>query len=224
MGSKKKAKPKAPKRRVVDIDDDDDELDDDDSDVIFAVEEPPGNILTRLLFRPWLLLILACAGLYWFGGSQLLRFLPDLTRRPEYRASVANVRINNPPEYVPSDFVQDAFDRAGIVGEISLLDSNIVERVAAAFRAHPWVQDVVSVRREVATGIVAELKYRKPVAMVKVGEGLLPIDMTGVLLPADDFLPEDAKRYPLIENVKTIPHGAPGTGWGDPTIAGAAKL
>ena len=118
MASKKKAKPKAPKRPVVDIDDD--ELDDDESDVIFAVDEPSGNILTRLLFRPWLLVILAGAGLYWFGGSQLLRFLPDLTRRPEYRASVANVRINDPPEYVPPKFLQDVFDRAGFVGEISL--------------------------------------------------------------------------------------------------------
>lgn len=219
MGAKKKSKPRKP---VVDLDDDED--DDDDSDVIPVEDDPPGNFLTRLLFRPWVLLILAGAASIWFGGPQLKRLLPDLGRRPEYRASVANIRINTPPEYVPTDLTQDAFEKAGLTGDLSLLDRDIVERIAQAFRAHPWVQDVVSVRKEVPTGIIAELRYRKPVAMVKMEEGFLPIDSTGVLLPVDDFLPEDAKRYPLIENVSSKPGGAPGTSWGDRTIIGAARL
>lgn len=217
MGARKKTKPRTARRPAVDLEDDDD-----DSDVTLVVDEP-GNFLTRAFFRPTVLLVLAGIAMIWFGGKTMFGLLPDLSRRPEYCATAASVRVNEPPVYIPANFVADAFEKASLSGELSLLDADVVERVAQALRAHPWVQEVVRIRKQAPEGLIAELRYRKPAAMVVLDDRIFPIDTTGVLLPADDFIPEDAKQYPLVENVRTKP-SAPGTSWGDPKVAGAAKL
>jgi len=197
--------------------------DDDDSDVI-PVVEPSGNFLTRLIFRPLPLLMLAIAAAAFVAGPQLARLVPDLSTRPEYHASAAQFRVTEPPAWVPETLVAQALERARIPQDVSLLDEDLVEKIAAAFRAHPWVEEVVGVRKGSSAGIEVELHYRKPVAMVRTAAGLFPVDAGGVLLPAADFSPGDVRRYPLIDNVRTIPRGGEGAAWGDPLVASAARL
>jgi hypothetical protein len=66
--------------------------------------------------------------------------------------------------------------------------------------------------------------YRQPVAMVEVPGGLYPVDASGVLLPSDDFSPADARAYPRVAGVESTPLGMAGAAWGDPVVAGAAKI
>ena len=72
--------------------------------------------------------------------------------------------------------------------------------------------------------IEMKLTYRRPVAMVAVYGGLLPIDAEGVLLPTEDFTPEAAKNYPRVTGVTSSPLGPLGTRWGDLQVEAAAKL
>jgi hypothetical protein len=60
-------------------------------------------------------------------------------------------------------------------------------------------------------------------------DGLLPVDINGVLLPTEDFSPLEAGRYPRLTGVGTLPFetgpvGPPGERWGDIRVAGAAEI
>jgi hypothetical protein len=149
--------------------------------------------------------------------------LPDLNGRDEYRFRTASIRITPPPAWIPGDFIGQAMKRGGLPDEVSLLDAELTAQVAAAFAAHPWVAEVVSVRKSSA-GLDVELRYRKPAALVQVKAGLYPIDANGVLLPPEDFAAGDVSQYPVIQNVQSVPTGPAGGDWGDEAISGAARL
>lgn len=190
-------------------------------------EKPPEPTFwdgVRAQFRPRLLVGLAalvCATVF---GRQWIRNLPDLSQRAEYRITAADVQVSAPPRWVPENFVPQALETAGLPREMSLLDESLVKDVAGAFRNHPWVSEVVRVKKSAADGVVVELKYRQPVAMVEVPEGFYPIDAKGILLPPADLSAADARRFPLIQNVMSRPAGPAGANWGDPSVLGAARL
>jgi hypothetical protein len=54
--------------------------------------------------------------------------------------------------------------------------------------------------------------------------GLLPVDTSGVLLPPGDFSAEQARDYLRISLPDAAPAGPVGTPWGDPRVAGAARI
>ena len=61
--------------------------------------------------------------------------------------------------------------------------------------------------------------------MVEVSGGLLPVDGDGVLLPSDDFSPAEARKYPRLAEVKTVPIGPQGHSLGRcPRDRRSAKL
>jgi hypothetical protein len=60
--------------------------------------------------------------------------------------------------------------------------------------------------------------------MVEVHDGLLPVDAGGVLLPPEDFTPEQALGYPRISGLAGSPLGPIGTRWGNSIVEAAAKL
>ncbi|MGH7201295.1 MAG: cell division protein FtsQ/DivIB, partial [Planctomycetaceae bacterium] len=129
-----------------------------------------------------------------------------------------------PPHWVPPDFVEQVVKRSQLPETVCLLDDGVLEHIAAALAAHPWVERVRCVRKSAGEGIVVELDYRRPVAMVNVKQGVYPVDARGILLPPGDFSPADVSRYPAVLNVASVPQGAPGTEWGDATVTGAARL
>src|SRR3990172_7815392 len=113
----KKSSTRNRKRLRRDLDDDDD----DDSDVVLVVE-PSGNWLTRLLFRPRRLMLLALVLSAVYGAPRLSRLLPDLQRRAEYRVPASRIAISELPRWVPSDLTSQVMARAGLSDELSLLD------------------------------------------------------------------------------------------------------
>ena len=183
-----------------------------------------GSLLMRLMFRPRMLLSLAVAITFTAAFPYCLRQLPNLSERTEYRLQTADIVINQPPRYVPADLVQQVIELAELPDELSLLDDGLVARVASSFGRHPWVAEVIEVKKTHPARLTVTLRYRCPVAMVKVQQGVYPVDVEGRLLPPADFSVAETARYPLILNVKSTPLGPAGEMWGDDTVVAAARL
>ena len=180
--------------------------------------------VTQFLFRPPVLIVIACAVASTFVVPLVRESLPDLKERPEYVVRMCDVEIPTPPSWVPRNFVEQVVERAGLPETACILDPELTHNVAEAFRLHPWTADVISVRKRYPAGMTVDLTYRVPVAVVRVKRGMYPVDGHGVLLPPDDFSAAIAQKYPLIENASSTPQGAAGTEWGDPAVHGAARL
>lgn len=164
------------------------------------------------------------AGMLFFGPLAV-SLIPDLSHRSEYRVSAEQITLTQGPEWVPADLVQQVFDNGGFIDhELSLHESTLSERIAAAFHTHPWIEKVVSVRKTWPAQVQVNVLYRRPVALIRTTDGLYPIDRNGVLLPAADFSPEDLNRYPVIEGISSSPAGRLGEVWGDSLVTEAAQL
>lgn len=164
-------------------------------------------------------------------GSLLFRATvrDNLEATGRYRLLEENVAVTSPPEWVRSDVVADAFARGGLT-EMSLLDERLTEDVAHAFALCPWVREVVSVRKLPAGKVQVDVEYREPSAMVEVTladgtGGLIFVDGEGIILPTEDFRPEDASKYLRITaGPARVPTAQPGTRWGDDVIERSAAL
>ena len=152
----------------------------------------------------------------------------EITDRPEYRLEAENIEITPPPPWIRAEKLKAEVVRDGHLGGRSILDRQLTIDVAEAFTRHGWVKAVTRVTKRPPARVAVEIVYRKPVAMVEVvidGQpGLLPVDGEGVLLPPEDFAPEQARAFPRISVAGATPTGAVGTPWGDRRIAGAARI
>ncbi len=175
------------------------------------------------MFRPRLLLVLSIAVTTTVFGTRIRNWLPDLSQRDEYRVRTAEITITRRPHWIPHDLVAQVIERSKLPAEMSLLDDSLTQKVAEAFRRHPWVT-AVRVRKSVPGRVEVELTYRQPVAMVQVKSGLYPVDAEGVLLPPGDFAAAEVRQYPVIVNIQSTPQGPAGTEWGDVAVVGAARL
>jgi hypothetical protein len=107
------------------------------------------------------------------------------------------------------------------------LEDGLSEKLAKAFVADPWVESVVRVELRFPSGADVTLIYRRPIAVVEVAQGLLPIDPNGVLLRTDYFIhiaPEKKNDYLRISSIRSTPLGGVGTAWGDPLVHASAQL
>ena len=68
------------------------------------------------------------------------------------------------------------------------MDDDLVERIAKAFARHPWVARVLAVTKRHPASVKVELAYRKPVCMVVVPGGLVPVDDGGSSCPRGEQL------------------------------------
>jgi hypothetical protein len=150
--------------------------------------------------------------------------LPDLSQRDEYRLRRDQVHITQPPHWVPHNLVEQVWQQGGFADELPLLDDKLAHDIAEAFALNPWVAEVMSVTKSFPPSVQVKLKYRRPVAMVQVKEGMYPVDALGVLLPPAEFSISDTKQYPLIVNVHSTPQGPAGSSWGDKVVLDAAQL
>lgn len=147
-----------------------------------------------------------------------------------YRLEQSAVEINTPPEYIKTDIVSEVFHTHQLE-RISLLDKMATARIGEAFKTHPWVQQVLRVEK-LASGVKVQVRYRQPVAMVRVtsehpdvqGDGLFPIDSEGVFLPVHDFQSVDYKQFLQIEVEGAYYPRVDGTPYGDDRVIAAAKL
>lgn len=152
----------------------------------------------------------------------------EISSRPEYVLQPEGVEITSPPDWVRADVRAEVIRDGGLAG-LSILDRQLTVKVAQAFSAHSWVENVsrVSKKKDRQARVIVELNYRKPVAMVEVvmdnQPGLLPIDAAGVLLPPEDFR-EQWRDYLRIAVPQAAPVGLVGTPWGQAYVHEAARI
>lgn len=183
-----------------------------------------GRVVLKILFRPKRLLLLALIPVMGVVAPIAWRNRPELDANPVYRLKARDIHITPPPRPVPANLVERAVGAAGLDDELSVLDRELLPRLAKAFRGEPWVKKVVQLRKGLPAHVEADLEYRVPVAMIDVKSGVYPIDGEGVLLPPEDFTPAETRRYPLVTGITSLPPGPPGTRWAEASVLGAARL
>lgn len=191
------------------------------------VEHSEPGLLIRLrrqLYRPGSLILAALLVGTCLAWPRVSRLIPDLGARPEFSLTAKDIRVTQPPRWVPGNLVDQVLAHAGLPEEMSLLDDDLVRSLAEAFELHPWVDEVESVRKSFPPAINVKLSYRQPVAMVEVKNGKYPVDEKGVLLPPEDFSAAQARTYPQITGVLSTPQGPAGSNWGDAIVVDAAEL
>ena len=183
--------------------------------------------LVALLFGPArtatllvLLVVLFCGGTYLVWQ----KVNPRVLASDQYAVTPREVEITPPPPWIHSGIRDEVFRDASLDGPLSIMDDDLTEHIGTAFSLHPWVARVRSVSKHHPARVVVELDYRRPVCMVEVTDGLLPVDVQGVVLPVGDFSPVEASRYPRLVNVGTDPMGPVGTRWGDDRVVGGAEI
>lgn len=184
---------------------------------------PPGWVSS--VFRPVRLTKLALL----VGVVTLLPYavqkLPDLASRPEYRVATREIRIVPAPERpVPANLLQQVSEQSQLPRDLSLLDNNLLPELTKAFEKHPWIAQVVSVRKSYPSAVTVEVRYRHPVGMVQVPGGRIPVDTMGFVLPSEDFDPSVLKQYPTIGGIKPTGTIRPGAVWRNPSLSAATRL
>ncbi len=177
-----------------------------------------GRIVTVLL-----LIMALFAGGAWYAWIKLK---DRILAAPEYQLGPEQVEVTPQPSWIPqSDVRAEVFRSPTLDGRLSLMDDDLARRIADAFARHPWVAKVGSVTKKYG-GVKVEVVYRKPVCMVQVPGGGVPVDAEAVLLPteAGDFTPTEAARYPKLWGVDRGPIGSAGARWNDARVIGGAEI
>jgi hypothetical protein len=179
---------------------------------------------TAVARQRWIVLGSVLAAI-WFGGRALWNHVREhVVARPEYRLDAREIGITPPPPWIRADVRREVVRNAGLGDGLSILDDGLVERVRQAFSLHPWVAKVDLVSKSSPAHVEVSLTYRRPVALIKVQDGWYPVDNEAVLLPTEDFTQADIRVYPRVVGVESSPLGGVGTRWGDPVVAGGAKI
>jgi len=106
----------------------------------------------------------------------------------------------------------------------SLLSPGAAEQIAAAFTAHPWIAEVREVRIWYPGKVFVAVHYRRPVCMVYVPGGLIPIDGEGVILPPEDFSTWEANEFLILRGIERLPEACVGHRWTDGRVLLGAQL
>lgn len=198
-----------------------------------AKKTPPpsyGTQLAHLVVRlftqgRWLVvaaLVLGVLGVVWSLAWQRVR--DRVLADGSYQVSARDIQLTPLPPWIHTDIKTEVLRDASLDGKLNLLDDELTKRLANAFSLHPWIAKVHRVSKHHPARVEVELTYRQPVAMVEVSGGLLPVDGDGVLLPSEDFSPNEAKKYPRVARIESLPSGSVGFVWGDTHVVGAAHI
>ncbi len=164
-------------------------------------------------------IFIACAYVAW------RRISPRVLASLEYVLGPQKLEITPLPPWIHTDISGEIYRDLSRNGPPSIMDEDLVERVHAAFLRHPWVAKVGQVSKQnPPPKVKVELIYRRPVCMVEVAAGLLPVDAEAALLPTADFTPPEAAKYPRLIGVDRGPLGGAGARWGDSRVAGGAEI
>lgn len=181
--------------------------------------------LARGRARPFLLVFVLVVG--FVAGAFYVRHRWPETVAGRHSLTAEQLVVTPQPRWIHGDVKAEVI-RDAQLSEMDLFDRNLTSRIADAFAVHTWVAEVKRVSKHAGGGIEVRLVYRRPMAMVEVvaggRPGLLPVDEQGVLLPPEDFSPNQARDYLRIAVADSKPAGPVGTSWGDPRVIGAARI
>jgi hypothetical protein len=164
-----------------------------------------------------------------------------LQQQDSFSVAFADIDCVPPEGLSREDFLGEVQFLADYPDRLPLLDPSLPDRLARAFAAHPWVEEVKHVEVLRDRGVWVELEYRRAVLAVCLpaeppvagGSVLLSawsatgrnarvpcraVDKSGVLLPAR----ATHAGLPLLHADVAAPTGAPGTPWGDARVRAAA--
>jgi hypothetical protein len=182
-----------------------------------ARQQNRGLVLTAVV----VIAAVTAAGYGWqrFGGL--------IADSQEYVLTPERIQVTPQPPWIHANVKNDVVRTANL-SQLDLREARLVEQLAAAFALNPWVAKVVRVQKRFPAAADVELRYRRPVAVVRVeprgDSGLVFIDETATLLPSEDFAPEQAKDYLRIEAAGEVPTSGYGLPWKSERIAGAARI
>ena len=148
----------------------------------------------------------------------------QVSRDADSVLTAERITVDGVPDWVTTDLKWQALRNASLDMPLPLDAPDLERRLARAFDMHPWVKHVDRVETSHPAAAVVTLTCREPIAMVRVQGGLLPVDRDAILLPSDDFTPNSASQYTVIDGVSTSPRGPVGSPWGDVTVKEAVSL
>jgi len=178
-----------------------------------------GGMGTVILCVVLIGIFIACAYAAWQKiGSRILA-------SPEYFVGPRQIEITPPPPWISrTDLRTEIYRDLSRQGSLSIMDDDLIDRVTSALLRQPWVAKVRHVSKHYPAKINVDLIYRRPVCMVELSGGLMPVDAEATLLPTDDFSPIEAAKYPRLVGVDRKPMGNVGGRWGDSRVAGGAEI
>jgi hypothetical protein len=161
-------------------------------------------------------------GTAWFLWKQVH---PTVAARGDYLLDLNEIELPPKPAWIRADVRAEALRDASLDPPLSLLDPALPQRLVKAYGLHPWVSRVDGVKLTYPAHANIKLQYRRPLALVPVNEGLLPIDAAGTLLPTRDFENHpDLLKYPRLTVNVGSPTAPAGTVWDNPIILGGAQI
>jgi hypothetical protein len=182
------------------------------------------GLIVRLIRGP-IGVTLLLAGLLVGGWNLAWRVVgARVLESSQYTVRLENIEVTPLPDWIHTDVRAEVFRSLGFDGPLSIMDDNLAQRIADAFSLHPWVSKVRRVSKYHPARVKVELDYRRPVCMVEVSGGLLPVDVEGAWLRSEDFSPIEASRYPRLVAIPSLPVGSVGTRWGDSRVVGGAEV
>lgn len=192
---------------------------------------PIRNLMRRLIKAPAALAILWPAILIVGGYVAWHRWGSVHVAKNYCGIEPTSIQVSDPPAYIRTNVVTTVYRDTAMEG-LSLLDRHATAKIAAAFSMHPWVRNVVSVRKLPGGMVKVRLEYRRPVAMVQVFKPggndkvkyYFPVDGDGVLLPTSEFSRAETRQFIHIEVPGVYSTNAVGTPFGDSRVEAASKL
>jgi hypothetical protein len=187
-------------------------------------ETPTGLIAFFSRRRVGLGVIFVVAAAATIGVMAWQRFGPDVRQQSDYLLKPNDIVLVGQPAWVKGDIKAEALRDASLDGILPLDDPELARRLARAFDVHPWVRSVDRVEVLSPASAHITISCREPLAMVRVPGGLLPVDREAFVLPSEDFTSEEARGYPIISGVSSLPQGPAGSAWGDQAIEEAVAV
>ncbi len=121
----------------------------------------------RVVFVPFVLFSILGFGLY----ALWVVCRDEIKKQNDYVVQCENVRVLNPPPWVPRTFVNEVFERLPdrLANQpLNSLDPTLAPALADAFRAHPLVEDVERVYVRFPALVDVNLLFRQPIALVNI--------------------------------------------------------
>lgn len=178
----------------------------------------------RVFYRPRVLVCVALLIGAFVAAPHVRRLSRELTRQELYLVDGSDVRISKPHRWVSPDFFTEAVERSGLRTPLSVADPALIPALKAGLEASPWIAEVRAMRADFNDGIAIHVIYRKPAMTVQTASGLYPLDGEGVVLPPQDFRPEDADRLPMLRLPDLGQPPSVGQRWRDERIRSAATI
>jgi hypothetical protein len=153
------------------------------------------------MIRPGALAAWVCLALIGAAVWSWSHWHEEIAPDARWRLTPERVSIPPSPDWLDGDIKRTVF-QSGELADISLRDTDALQRVIGAFAVQPWVESIVR-GEKVPQGIRLDVRYRRPVAVVEVGAmDLLPVDAAGVALDGRDLsaaFARDCWRISLVQ-------------------------